>query len=425
MSWQEELQKLDSALATGRIAADDYRKRRDELLAQASQATTGPSAQPAQPVVQQQPEQPPAAPEPSQQQTPFPPAFKWQPGQPSQAGGNSADSTTIIPPVAPPPTYQPGPSESDRTQVVGQQGPSDSDRTQVVSGVDRTQVVPNYVTNSPPGGFPQVQQQPPWGQQPQPHPQQQQPASPPWAGDDLPPGFGQVGTSWPRQGPEIFEEKSKGKGKIIGIAAGVVVVLGAAAAIFFITQNSGTPSSDPGPSQQQQPQQTTTPPPTSTGPKLPDGPFVQIVPGNDAPAIRDNVPIADAVAAKAPTEGEAKLLQQAGTASISSVVSTEGELTRGIWAFTPAQGTDPKAILSAVNTLYQQAGHTKATNSPAGVTIWSLPADSGNKLNSNRAHFIADGKVVRVEAYGPDKTASKDAFDELLQRVIQKFPPAQ
>jgi hypothetical protein len=422
MSWQEELQKLDSALATGRIAADDYRKRRDELLAQASQA----SSQPAQPAAQPQAQDPapPSAPAP-EPSTPFPPAFKWQPGQPSQSTGSSADSTTIIPPVAPPPAYQPGPAEPERTQVVGQQGPSDSDRTQVVSGVDRTQVVPNYVTNSPPGGFPQVQQQPPWGQQQQ-HPQQQlqQPATPPWASDDLPPGFGQVGTSWPRQGPEIFEEKSKGKGKIIGIAAGVIVVLGAAAAIFFITQNSNdTPSSDPGQSQQPAPPPTTQTTPTSTGPKLPDGPFVQIVPGDDAPAIRDNLPIADAIAAKAPTEDEAKLLQRAGTASVSSVLSTEGELTRGIWAFTPAQGSDPKAILTEVNKLYQQAGHKQLPGYASGVTVWNLPADAGNTKHSYRAHFIADGKVVRVEAYGPDATASKDAFDELLQRVTQKFPP--
>jgi hypothetical protein len=78
-----------------------------------------------------------------------------------------------------------------------------------------------------------------------------------------------------------------------------------------------------------------------------------------------------------------------------------------------------------VNKLYQQAGHKQLPGSAPGVTVWNLPADAGNLKHSYRAHFITDGKVVRVESYGPDATASKDAFDELLQRVTQKFPPAQ
>src|SRR5689334_20079548 len=45
MTWQEELRKLDSALAEGELAANEYRKRRDEILAAAS------SAQPPSPVI--------------------------------------------------------------------------------------------------------------------------------------------------------------------------------------------------------------------------------------------------------------------------------------------------------------------------------------------------------------------------------------
>jgi phage gp45-like len=44
---------------------------------------------------------------------------------------------------------------------------------------------------------------------------------PPWANEDLPPEFGQQ--SWPRQGPEVFEEKSGGgTGKVVGIIVAVV-----------------------------------------------------------------------------------------------------------------------------------------------------------------------------------------------------------
>ncbi|MGB3443441.1 MAG: hypothetical protein WBA97_32295 [Actinophytocola sp.] len=38
MTWQEELRQLDSALAGGELAANEYRKRRDEILAAASSA---------------------------------------------------------------------------------------------------------------------------------------------------------------------------------------------------------------------------------------------------------------------------------------------------------------------------------------------------------------------------------------------------
>lgn len=45
MTWQEELRQLDSALAGGELSANEYRKRRDEILAAAS------SAQPPSPVL--------------------------------------------------------------------------------------------------------------------------------------------------------------------------------------------------------------------------------------------------------------------------------------------------------------------------------------------------------------------------------------
>jgi hypothetical protein len=45
MTWQEELRQLDSALAGGELSANEYRKRRDEILAAAS------SAQPPSPVI--------------------------------------------------------------------------------------------------------------------------------------------------------------------------------------------------------------------------------------------------------------------------------------------------------------------------------------------------------------------------------------
>jgi hypothetical protein len=264
---------------------------------------------------------------------------------------------------------------------------------------------------------------PPWATQ---HPQQQQPAGgnmPPWANDELPPGFGTVGTSWPRQGPEIFEERSSGKGKIIAIVVAAVVVLGAAATVFFMTRGSGEQAAGPS-ATSAVPTPPSTTQPTPTGPKLPDGPFVPVA-GTDAPAMRDSLPVDDAIAAKVPTEPEAKLLKQSGIGSVSSVITTEGQLARGIWAFTPTSSGDPKTALAAINKEYRDNGHKQQTGTKPGVTVWVFPADAKNPLNSYRAHFITGGQVVRVEAYGPDQTAAKDAFDELLNRVTSKYPPTE
>jgi hypothetical protein len=204
------------------------------------------------------------------------------------------------------------------------------------------------------------------------------------------------------------------------------VVLGAAAAIFFLTRpGSGNQADNPPVTQVETQKQTSKAPPTPSGPKLPDGPFVSITGAGDAPVIRDSTPIDEAVAAGAPTGPESKLLKQSGVGSISAISTTEGEMLRGIWSFTPSAGADPKTILAAINKEYQEAGHRQQASTKPGVTIWALPADANNKLNSYRAHFITGGNVVRVEVYGPDATASKSAFDDLIERVTTKFPPTE
>src|ERR1700743_1596341 len=117
MSWQEDLHQLDTALAGGQISADDYRRRRDELLAKASggapdQSTPGsPAGQPSTPppgfaqpgtpppgFAQPNPQQhtpppgtpqpgtpPPGNPQPSQGY--FPPPFRWETARPQHQPG--------------------------------------------------------------------------------------------------------------------------------------------------------------------------------------------------------------------------------------------------------------------------------------------------------------------------------------------------
>ncbi|MFC6088330.1 hypothetical protein ACFP3R_03535 [Saccharothrix lopnurensis] len=191
MSWQDDLRQLDSALAEGRISAEDYRRRRDELLASAT----------------------PAAPQ-NQPQTPFGQPFRWdaqqQQQQQPQQGAASPDATQVVS----------GGNKADATQVVSQSG-KDSERTQYVRPV------------TPPPGM----EQPPVGWQAN---QPQMGATPPWGGPNDP--YRPMDQpSWIAQGPEVFDDSSSGsKGKKIAVIAGVVVLLAAVAGgVWFFTRGSG------------------------------------------------------------------------------------------------------------------------------------------------------------------------------------------
>jgi hypothetical protein len=185
MTWQDELRRLEDDLVNGRVSAEEYRIRRDQLL---SSANTTPQEQPQQPA--------------------------------------GAEHTQVISPVSPqgaPQQQQQAPSpghnvDADRTQAVSRntfaQGNQDADRTQVVS---------------------------PAAYQGRPPQQQQQDEAPPWAGNEFPPLVGATSSDWTKQGPEAFggQDKKPSKGKIFGvIGAVVVVVILVVGAILLFTKGS-------------------------------------------------------------------------------------------------------------------------------------------------------------------------------------------
>ncbi|GLZ32628.1 hypothetical protein Lesp02_48160 [Lentzea sp. NBRC 105346] len=385
MSWQEDLQELDSALAAGRISADDYRRRRDELL-------TAAAGQPAAP---QQPQQ---------QQGPFPPPFKWGPG-PAQPQQDNPDRTQVVSPQQQQPPQQPQQpaQDSDRTQFVRPvTGPQP--QQQMPGPADRTQVVPG--PNS--GGFPAQSwdQGGGWGQQDVISP-------PPW-------GAGASGVdAWgQKQGPEVFDDESKGgKGKIILIVLIVLLVAGLGVGAYFLWGRGG----GGGPTDQTtaQQQSTTQAPTTTTKPKtVPEGPFVE-VPGKVSQF--KTLSIEEALAAKVPTLEEAQILQGAGVSEVRFAVSTDDAagLSQGIWAF--KAGT-PATALDKIDALYQAASFELVPTAPTGVKVRHLPLTAANKVATYRAHYINGDFVVRVEAYGADEATVKAAFDTLLERQLAEHP---
>ncbi|WNV91482.1 hypothetical protein [Umezawaea sp. Da 62-37] len=392
MSWQEDLQQLDRALAAGQISADDYRLRRDEVLATAAQALPGGAPQ------QQQPPQPPPG--------PFPPPFRWGQAEPSEATQvvqpGDAEKTQVVRPggtPAQPAQPQSANPDSEKTQFVRPVQSNDSERTQVVP------------TGTPSGGFPaQI-----FPQQP-PAPAWQDASAPPWGSSD-----GSDGNVWSNvQGPEVFSDSDSGggKGKIIAIVVVVLLLVGGGVGAYFIWgpgkgENTAAPTSS-----SSAPPTSSTPPSPPPVRKTPDGPFVEVQGKTNQFKTLD---IADALVAKVPTFEEAQLLQQSGVTDVRFAVGQDDavKLSQGIWAF---KTNNPAATLTAVENLYQSAQFELLPTSAKNVPVRHLGLSAFNTTATYRAHYISKEFVVRVEAYGADEAAVKTAFDALLKRQLDKFP---
>lgn len=228
MSWQEELRKLDEALASGQLSADDYRIRRDQVLSSAVADT--PDASAPHPQAASEQEQPP------------------QQG-PSQSGDKTPDSTQVMTPVSPPQGMQQSSPQQPDSSFSG----SSAEHTQHMQPAWQAQ--PPQPGTQQPGGFPPPSP-PPGSPHPVPHPgtpagpqpgqswnAPEPDASPPWGGSEFPP-ISPGSSEWTGQGPEDLDKPSgSGKGGKIALVAAVLLLVlgGAGTAIFFATQSDDDP----------------------------------------------------------------------------------------------------------------------------------------------------------------------------------------
>ncbi|GAA2665634.1 hypothetical protein GCM10010428_17230 [Actinosynnema pretiosum subsp. pretiosum] len=226
---------MDTALAEGRITADDYRKRRDELLA-------GAASNP-------QPSQPPQ--QPAQPSDPFGQPFHW--GQQQQQPPQNPDATQVVLGQ-----NQGGNPNPDATQVVKNNGGNASERTQVVRPV------------TPPHGQPQMGG---WTGGPGPQQPQQGGGNPPWTGGMY---SQEQAPSWIAQGPEVFEDSSSGGSKrVLMIVGGVVLLAAIGFGVWFFLNNSGDGG---GNNQAGGDSSSSSTPTTTTPPKSPDEQFLDEIP---------------------------------------------------------------------------------------------------------------------------------------------------
>jgi hypothetical protein len=402
VSWQEELRKLDEELAAGQISADDYRIRRDQVLSSAVSP-----AQPPPGATQFIPQPPPAPTPPAPQPpTPQPPQ-----GEHTQivGGPGDADKTQIVPGAPGERTHQTGGWQTARPQG------EDAERTQVVPGVPPQRMAGGGAPRPAPGQSPFP-----------PHPGYQQPwqqedYGPPWAGADFPPLAAPASPDWIKQGPEVFESDGKSRtGRVALIIVLVVILAGLGVGGYFLINRAKDSGANPAP-----PAQTTTSRPApstrTTPPRPKDDLEVATLPGKQEPT--DHIKtFADAENSGGfLTPEEVQAYKQAEASKVRMVAAV---LPNGAHAFVfTAQTASPaKAVAArdALTRLQVKYGLKDYENPAPGVPTEEI-AKVGNNPNTIRAHYTHKGTLVRIQIFGDDQTAVRDAYQEVITLQLKEL----
>ncbi|KJK47630.1 hypothetical protein UK23_19860 [Lentzea aerocolonigenes] len=369
MTWQDELQKLDNELASGRISADDYRRRRDEVLS--GSAGSGPAAGP-----------------PQQQGAPFAPPFKWQAQQPATP---TSDATQVVN------VQNQAPSNPDATQVVTpnqqqQHRAQDAERTQFVAPI------------APPAG------QGGWG----PPQQQQQVAPPPWVGGD----FDQINQpgGW-SHGPEVFDESGGGKGKIIGIVLVVLVVLGLGFGAYWVWgRNVADPNSNLG---------SGAPTPTSTKPSPPPDP-AQVGKMAGDPKQQTDITTFEQIEKLTPpylTPNEMEVYKTAGGArtKLFHASPAQGSTTTVMIVSATEETTASQCAVDLKNVQVTNGMEAVTTDVPDKVNVTQVPPKDGNPARI-RGHYASKKYIVRVDVTGASVTEAMTIFKEAIDAQLKAMP---
>ena len=456
MTGQDELQHLEAELAAGRISAEDYRARRDEVLRRApSERGDHPSrtsdgndspgddwagddwagddwaaGSPSEYPTSRGATSGGATSSSAVPQNPFPPAFSWNDAstedQPEGATGQGAASekaTEFVLPLAQP-TEAGGRTAAD----------PDSEPTRFVH------VDPSAQRSAEPRPAPQNWHN--W--QPRPGPEAQPGAAPsgtPRANSDLPSEHGN--SSRARQGREVFDAAGKSsRGKLVGgILVGSVLVLAIAAAITtYAATSSDEPVDDAG-TVEQPPQAPPAPPAPQAPPAPPEPPAPTEPPAvKPPPASSQEVLVA---APPGPAHPLAGALDRPALEGPKGVLLSpevrDYALQHGVvdgWfngTDVPPPGTPPmpKTTLLAVRMPDQDAASGLADAYRAGQAELA-PADDlsyrGAEVLSDgngtlRTAYVVHGWTVIVDVSGDQRESSTDLFTSVLDQQLAQSPP--
>lgn len=374
MSWQDELSELDRTLAEGRISADDYRRRRDELLASASSGSG------------------PAQPQGQQGQGPFAPPFRWEATPPQQQPPANPDATQVV---------QGGkPVNPDATQVVsgGARPPADAERTQYVRPV------------TPPGGMP-----PP---QPQPQPNWQgggQAGGTPWGSGDGFGGYSDPNPSWIAQGPEVFDEDGgSGKKRVIGVVLAIVLLAGIAFGAYMIWGRGGSSPSAGGDQTTAQSTTSTSTTPSAPPDPMPIGKFSGKVTQNKNVTAFTAVPNLKYLL---DSETQAYTTAGAGKAKLAQL-TLDGGVQGVILIVEATDATAANAAATALHEIQLGNGMTPFAEAPTTVLVGQIDAAGGGNARV-RGHYGSEGMIVRVDVAAPALAAAQKGFKEVLDAQLK------
>jgi hypothetical protein len=384
MTWQEELRQLDSALAGGELSANDYRKRRDEILAAAS------SAQPPSAVIG-----PPTGPQPVV-------------AADDSDTGDNAEVTQIVN------VESSGGGEADKTQIIDASTAAGAAASVENGNPERTQVM----TAGP--------QQPMAPIQPQPQHGQQQPQG--WS-TQLPDPAAPTGVfpraPQPMQGPAVTpmdaqdlftSNRSASSGKkpwLIAVVVLVVVALAGGAVWFFGIRDSGTETA-------QEPEKTTEAPPPPvdiTNIELPGEPVKNT----------GEMDLAKAGELQVIAAAEAALMADAGVDSLVYNGSVDGDYHYLLYAYKRADQKAADELTGKLLDIQKQLGYqdTKVDEVPSSVGVMSVTNESAGGMRGVYTYGDTTLQLFVLQIPAGNTDDMRVAFQRGMTAVTDAAPPAK
>jgi hypothetical protein len=388
MTWQEELRQLDSALAGGELSANEYRKRRDEILATAS------SAQPASAIIG-----PPTGPRPA-----------VKPDE-DKAGADESDSeVTQIVNVddSKKPAADSG-GDADSTQIIsnpltnGAPKPQAAETTQVVATEERPSPAPS---------------QPQWAALPPTHNANTSMFPP------VPPPPPSANTVTPLDAQDLFtsNKPARGGGKpwLVAVIAVVVLALVGGAVWWFAFRSDDQPAAADSNTTQTTEQEK----PLSAEPPPPVDISAINLPGETA-ANSGAMDIAKAGELKTIAPAEAALLADAGVKTLVYNGSSDGSYRFLLYSYDSGKPDGAKQLTDAASGVQQQIG-LKSVNINGvakGVQVTGLTNDSAAVLRGLYTYGNTTIQLCVLQVPAGDAAELATQFSGALKAVTDAAPP--
>jgi hypothetical protein len=381
MTWQEELRQLDSALAGGELSANEYRKRRDEILAAAS------SAQAPSPIIG-----PPTGPNPV---VAAPAAPAAPPASPAPAAPlDAAEVTQVV-------NVQTGEAEADVTQII-----TDPAKT---NGAEHTQIVTPITDDRTSPAMPQPQ----WASLPPTGSQQTGVATfPPVAGGPAP---------TPLDAQDLFTSNKPAqngpKPWVIAVAVIVVLAIAGGAVWFFGFRDSGgTDTANETPTQTNEQQ----------SPPAPVDITKIDLPGEAAENSGEmDITRASELAVIAPAE--ATLLADAGASQVTYSGFSDGNYRFLLYSYKSADAAAAAELTDKILNVQKQLGFTDATveGVPSGVTLTTV---SNKEAAALRGVYTYGDQTIQLSVLQipvGDIAALHTQFQQAMTTITDAAPPAK